>query len=242
MTGTPPSLYPASVIESTQPIAKNIEREEAEILHSPHRHQRHEGPHDRHKPGVNQCLAAVLCIESLRAANIFLLKKRESGREKTRGPARYPGKYPSDRRHGCHGKHRRDDPDDIDITRAGNTPTVKSKESPGRNNPTSRPISANTMEASSGYPHQPVNHLVSRWISFSGSVRLRQISRRNDSIFSAAGLSAAGKREQPLNILPVLFHFALGHPGKNAIAEQILLCLRLLCQRAKHRSARWAFN
>ena len=57
------------------------------------------------------------------------------------------------------------------------TPIVNSKESPGRKNPTKRPVSANTIAVSTAYPAHPVMTVDRSWINRSGVVSVRRKSR-----------------------------------------------------------------
>src|SRR5579863_3525653 len=105
------------------------------------------------------------------------------------------------------------------------TPMVNIKESPGKNRPTSRPVSAKTIPASSAYPSQPVTTCVSRWIRRSGSVRLLQNS--SSAPVTASRLAVAGG--YALNGIGV--HPGLPFAGQlsvDAVQEQRVAFLRLL--------------
>src|SRR5258707_540783 len=92
-------------------------------------------------------------------------------------------------------------------------PSKNSRESPGRKNPISRPVSANTIANSAAYPIQPVNNGVSARISLSGLVRVRNASRR--PVIRTPGLSDDIGRQALQDILMdldlALFHQLLAN-------------------------------
>src|SRR5689334_21459279 len=106
------------------------------------------------------------------------LKRSESGRLKMRGPVLRPSQYPVESPSSAAELSTTFTQTISSCPAPATTPTVNRKESPGRKNPMSSPVSAKTTPNIAAYPYQPERIVLSSAISFSGVVSVRMKSRR----------------------------------------------------------------